>query len=155
MGGAILDYVLKFVTLGSVITGVSAIYTALKTNNRRVASQVFLVYSERIFNIRRALPPDTYLSRLKSERLLTAEERRVVHEAFYLIFEFHALRQYGYIASDIWRIYEPDMVRLLKSPAFHEEWHALQNEFSGHPKFIAWVAEKRRLSEHSERRLDG
>jgi hypothetical protein len=151
---SILDYILKFVTLGSVITGVSAIYTALRTNNRSVAAQIFLAYSERIFNIRKSLSPDTYLSRLKSERTLTADERRVVHEAFYLIFEFHALRRHGYIASDIWRIYEPDMERLLKSSAFHEEWSALQNEFSGHPKFIAWVSERRLLSERRNKNRD-
>ncbi|HEY0219481.1 MAG TPA: hypothetical protein VGC26_06935 [Afipia sp.] len=142
-GRAIVAAILKLVTLGSVITGAIAIYTALLTNNRRLAAQIFLAYTERIFNVRRALPAESYLMRLNPERQMTAEERRAVHEAFYLCFEFHALRQHGYIAANIWRIYEPDMEKLLRSPAFDSEWEVLRQEFEAHSEFIAWVSEKR------------
>lgn len=141
-----LDSILRFVTLGSVMTGAIAIYTALLTNNRRLGAQIFLAYTERIFNVRRALPADSYLTRLKPERALTAEERRAVHEACYLVFEFHALKQHGYIAANIWRIYEPDMDRLLSSPAFDEEWERLRKDFAHHPKFVDWVSQKRDIA---------
>ncbi len=147
-GRAIVAAILKLVTLGSVITGAIAIYTAILTNNRRLAAQIFLAYTERVFDVRRALPADSYLTRFNPEKPMTAEERRAIHESFYLFFEFFALRQHGYIAANIWRIYEPDMEKLLRSPAFDSEWEVLRQEFASHSEFIAWVSKKRNAGLH-------
>ena len=37
-----LDHILKFMTLGTVIVGSIAIYAALHTNNRRLGADIFL-----------------------------------------------------------------------------------------------------------------
>jgi hypothetical protein len=140
----VLDLILKFVALGSVITGIVAIYIGVLNNNRRLGAQIFLTYADRIFSVRRSLPPESFLSRFgRPDRELTAEERRAVHEALYLVFEFHALRQGRYISRRIWAICEPDMERLLNTPVFDREWPGMREEFSVHPEFIAWVSQKR------------
>ncbi len=140
-----LELVLRFVTLGSVDTSAIAIVTALRANNRRLGAQIFLTYTDRIYDLRRSLPAEAYLSRRAiTSRELTAEERRSVHEALYLIFEFHALRYYGYIGSSIWRIWEPDMERMLNAPVFRREWSVMREEFELHPQFVLWVAQRQR-----------
>ena len=53
---AMLDHILRFMTLGTIIVGITAIYTALHTNNRRLGADIFLRYSERISGLRRRLP---------------------------------------------------------------------------------------------------
>jgi hypothetical protein len=52
----VLDHILRFMTLGTVIVGSIAIYAALHTNNRRVGADIFLKYSDRISDLRRNLP---------------------------------------------------------------------------------------------------
>jgi hypothetical protein len=47
----VLDQILKFMTLGTVIVGSIAIYTALHTNNRRLGGDIFLRYSDRISDL--------------------------------------------------------------------------------------------------------
>jgi hypothetical protein len=55
-----LDHILKFMTLGTVIVGSMAIYTALHTNNRRLGADIFLRYSDRISDLRRSLPTTAF-----------------------------------------------------------------------------------------------
>ena len=59
-----------------------------------------------------------------------------------LVFEVHALRRHGYVETRIWRVWEPDLNRLLTSPLVRREWPRLEQEFSTHPKFVAWVLGK-------------
>jgi hypothetical protein len=56
-----LDQILKFMTLGTVIVGSIAIYTALHTNNRRLGGDIFLRYSDRISDLRRNLPITAFI----------------------------------------------------------------------------------------------
>jgi hypothetical protein len=139
----LLDVVLKYLAFGSIITSATAIYIAVLNNSRRLGAQIFLTYTDRIFTVRRGLPAESYLNRLhQPKRELTSEERRAVHETVYLIFEFHALRLHGYIATGIWQICEPDIERLLRSTIFSTEWATMQDDFQLHPEFVSWVSQK-------------
>jgi hypothetical protein len=128
------------VTLGSVLIGAAAIYTALRNNTRQLGAQIFLSYSDRIQALRRSLPVDYTPERFgASSEALTPEARRYVAEVLQLVFELHALKRHGYIDKHIWRVWEPDIDRLLRSAAVRREWPLLQREFDTHPKFITWV----------------
>jgi hypothetical protein len=137
----VLDLILRFVTLGSVVTSAIAVVVAFRAHNQQLGAQVFLNYSDRIHLLRRSFLTETYLSgEALASGTLADEERRLVHEAFYLIFEFHALRHHGYVGSSIWRIWEPDIQRLLASPTFCREWSIMKAMFQPHPHFVAWVS---------------
>src|ERR1700761_2045756 len=60
-GRFVLDHILRFVTLGSIIVGMAAIYAALHTNNRRLGADIFLRYSDRVSDLRRRLPVAAFL----------------------------------------------------------------------------------------------
>jgi hypothetical protein len=136
----VLDHILKFMTLGTVIVGSIAVYTALHTNNRRLGADIFLRYSDRISDLRRSLPMTAFVERdVPGNTEITPEERRAAHEIIYSIFELYELKVHGFLPSAIWKIREPDIERLLSLPLFRQELAALQDRFVRHPRFAAWL----------------
>src|SRR5262249_23514238 len=122
----VLDHILRFMTLGTVIVGSIAIYTALHTNNRRLGTDIFLRYSDRISDLRRNLPITAFVERdapcdLDLDLDMTPEERRAAHEIIYSIYELYELNVHGFLPSAIWKIREPDIERTLSLPFFREE----------------------------------
>jgi hypothetical protein len=138
----VLDHILKFMTLGTVIVGSIAIYTAPHTNNRRLGADIFLRYSDRISDLRRHLPITAFFERDSSGEV-TPEERRAAHEIIYSIFEFYELKVHGFLPPAIWKIREPDIEKLLSLPLFRQELAALQDRFVRHPRFAMWLEEIR------------
>jgi hypothetical protein len=70
---------------------------------------------------------------------MTPEERRIVHEVIYSIFELYELKVHGFIPTAIWKIREPDIERVLSLPVFRQELVAVQGRFVKHPRFAAWI----------------
>jgi hypothetical protein len=137
---AVLDHILKFLTLGTVLVGSIAIYTSLHTNNRRLGADIFLRYSDRISDLRRSLPAAAFFDPGYPVALeLTPDERRAVHEVIYSIFELYELKVHGFIPLAIWKIREPDIERLLSLTVFRQEVEAMQDKFARHPRFAKWV----------------
>jgi hypothetical protein len=141
----VLDHILKFMTLGTVIVGSIAIYTALHTNNRRLGADIYLRYSDRISDLRRSLPITAFIEKNAPGTIeMTPEERRTVHEIIYSIFELYELKVHGFLPPAIWKIREPDIERLLALPLFRQELPALQDRFLRHPRFGIWLEQVRR-----------
>jgi hypothetical protein len=145
----LLELILRFVTLGSVLIGAAAIFIALRNNTRQLGAQIFLSYSERIHNLRLSLPNDYYDHRLSgtAQGLLEPETRRYVIEIIQLVFELHALKRHGYVDKEIWRVWEPDINRLLRGAAARREWPLMAREFATHPKFVQWVELRQGLAD--------
>jgi hypothetical protein len=137
----LLESAIKLVTLGSFIVGATAIYIALRNNNRQLGAQIFLAYTDRIHRLRKTLSMDgeRYRLSLTCRDELTIEERRALLEACHLAYEFFALRQHRYMAAAIWEIWQPDIERLLRMPTVVREWPKLRAEFDNHPEFMVWV----------------
>ncbi|WP_426409739.1 hypothetical protein [Bradyrhizobium ganzhouense] len=141
----VLDHILRFMTLGTVIVGSIAIYAALHTNNRRVGADIFLKYSDRISDLRRNLPIAAFVeSDAPCDLDMTPEERRAAHEIIYSIYELYELKVHGFLPSAIWKIREPDIERTLSLPSFRQELAALDGRFIRHPRFASWLEELRR-----------
>jgi hypothetical protein len=144
----LIDLILRFMTLGTVMIGCVAILTALYTNNRRLGADIFLKYSDRISDLRRRLPTAAFLQGSGiNVTEMTPDERRVVHEIIYSIFELFELKVHGFFPSAIWKIRESDVEALLCLPVFRQELKALQGTFAKHPHFVAWVEGAMRSSE--------
>ncbi|QOZ31384.1 hypothetical protein [Bradyrhizobium sp. CCBAU 53421] len=135
-----LDHILKFMTLGTIIVGITAIYTALHTNNRRLGADIFLRYSERISDLRRRLPTAAFHDEGDGSTVeMTPDERRIVHEVIFSIFELYELKVHGFVPPGIWRIREPDIERVLSLPVFQQELAVVHGRFAKHPRFAAWL----------------
>ena len=135
-----LDHILRFMTLGTVIVGMTAIYVALHTNNRRLGADIFLRYSDRVSDLRRRLPVAAFLERGAGGDIeLAADERRAVHEIIHSIFELYELKVHGFFPPAIWKIREPDIERLLSLPVFQQELASLEGRYAKHPRLAAWL----------------
>jgi hypothetical protein len=146
----VLDHLLRFVTLGSIIVGSVAIYTALHTNNRRLGADIFLRYSDRVSDLRRRLPVTVFLERGAAGDIeVTAEERRAVHEIIHAIFELYELKVHGFFPPAIWKIREPDIERLLSLPVFQQELAGLEGRYTRHPRLAAWLEKIRGQQERA------
>ncbi|WP_156436578.1 hypothetical protein [Bradyrhizobium pachyrhizi] len=141
----VLDHILRFMTLGTVVVSSIAIYAALHTNNRRVGADIFLKYSDRISSLRRNLPIAAFVERDAPCNLdMTPEERRAAHEIIYSIYELYELKVHGFLPSAIWKIREPDIERTLSLPFFRQELAVLEGRFTRHPRFASWLEQLRR-----------
>ena len=130
--------------------GCVAILTALYTNNRRLGADIFLKYSDRISDLRRRLPMAAFLPGSDIDVAeMTPDERRVVHEIIYSIFEVFELRVHGFFPSAMWKIRESDVEALLSLPVFRQELKALQGTFAKHPRFAAWIERAMRSGEQA------
>jgi hypothetical protein len=127
-----IDLILKFATLATLLVGGVAVYIAVRNNSRQLAAQIFLTYSDRLRSVRSSASND--ISRPEA-----------IWEATYLIFEFHSLRRRGYVPNSVWQIWESDMTDLLNTAAFVELWPKIQPRFRNHPHFLSWVAERHRV----------
>jgi hypothetical protein len=52
--------------------------------------------------------------------------------------EFY-LRKKGYIAKDVWSIWEDELIRTLRSRLFRREWESLRDEFVSFPDISGFV----------------
>lgn len=139
-----LDHILRFMTLGTVIVSSFAIYMALHTNNRRLGADIFLRYSDRVSDLRRRLPVTTFLERGAAGDIeITAEEQRAVHEIIHSVFELYELKVHGFVPPTIWRIREPDIERLLSLPVFQQELAGLEGRYARHPRLALWLGKIR------------
>jgi hypothetical protein len=94
----VLDHILKFMTLGTVIVGSIAICTALHTNNRRLGADIFLRYSDRISDLRRHLPITAFFqlallickSRARTDRVYEPQQK-CARNGRLLTFDFNSL----------------------------------------------------------------
>jgi hypothetical protein len=146
----VLDHILRFMTLGSIIVGGIAIYAALHTNNRRLGADIFLRYSDRVSDLRRRLPVTVFLERgAAGDIKITAEEQRAVHEIIHAIFELYELKVHGFFPPAIWKIREPDIERLLSLPIFQQELASLEGRYAKHPRLVAWLAKIRGQQERA------
>ncbi|MCP3379653.1 MULTISPECIES: hypothetical protein [unclassified Bradyrhizobium] len=139
-----LDHLLRFMTLGSIIVGMAAIYAALHTNNRRLGADIFLRYSDRVSDLRRRLPVSVFVDHEAAGDIeITAEERRAVHEIIHSIFELYELKVHGFFPPAIWKIREPDIERLLSLRVFQQELASMEGRYTRHPRLAAWLAKIR------------
>jgi hypothetical protein len=122
-GSQLNDLVQNFVTIGSAAIAGAAAYVAVYNNNRQLGAQIFLTYSNRLLTMRRSFSSDTYGLQFLDDQHdeLSVESRRVVVEGIYAIFEFYSLRRYGYVSKRIWKVWEPDIEQLLKTPIVQSE----------------------------------
>lgn len=126
----------------SALAAFFAILAAIWTYKRQMNAQVFLEYTARYENVMASFPTDGLRARLDldgqppeaSEQLTLAALRylNLCSEEFYLW-------RRGYLAKDIWLIWEAELKRTLRSPLFLREWKSLRREFQSYPEFLEYV----------------
>jgi hypothetical protein len=114
---------------------------------RQMNAQLFVEYTKRYEEVMRSYPEGVRKLRLdsgaepppESEELSSAILRylNLCSEEFYLW-------KRGYLAGDIWRIWEGELKRTLSSPLYRRGWRKLASEFESYREFADYVGEAQR-----------
>jgi hypothetical protein len=129
-------------TFASALAAVIMIVVAIRAYRRQTNALVFLEYTKRYEVVMTLFPTEARRARLNldgeipepNENLTVAVLRylNLCSEEFYLC-------QRGYLAKDVWKIWEAELKRTLQSPLVKREWGALNNEFQAYPEFQLYV----------------
>jgi hypothetical protein len=123
------EHLLSFVTLVSVCIAAIATYITVRHNSQQLGAQIFLAYSGRVRELRQA-------------NALETRDIELTLSATFLIFELYELRRRGYVSSAIWSIWDRDIVDLLRTEEFREQWGTVKIRLRNHVHFIEWVNDK-------------
>jgi hypothetical protein len=121
-----LDNVLKFGAIGSLIISALAIYFAVRSNTFQLGAHIFLSYSDRVWTIRKAA-------------IFETKDSEAVAAAIFLVFELFELKRRGYVSRSIWTIWDNDIADLFGNDAFREQWITIRPRLKNHPHFLQWV----------------
>jgi hypothetical protein len=131
--------------IGTILAAVFASWALWQNsqNNRKQANiQAFLTYTERFEKVMAAFPPEACQARFDLEQTLPPQSEDLtgaVLRYLNLTSEEFYLWKRGYLDTQIWRIWEKEIQRMLRSPLFRREWPELVTEFVSFKDFVDYV----------------
>jgi hypothetical protein len=120
------QHLVSLVTFVSVCIAGTATYITVRHNSQQLGAQIFLAYSGHLREIRQAAA-------------LKSPDAEMTLSATFLIFELFELKRRGYVSTAIWSIWDRDIVDLLHTDQFRDQWEALRLRLRNHVHFIKWV----------------
>ena len=137
-----LELAIQIGNLVLVLVGVAGLVVAIRTYKRQTNAQIFLEYTGRYEKIMESFPANSLQSRLMLEGNPPNESQELslaVLKYLNLCSEEYYLYRKGYLAKDVWTIWESELVRTLRSPLVLREWKRLEHEFESYPEFKGFV----------------
>ena len=128
-------------TLGLFLTAASILF-GVYVFRRQMNAQPFLEYTKRYEEVMRSYPGDLRSARLHTDGEPPPESTEltaVVLKYLNLCSEEFYLWKRGYLSTDIWRIWEGEMLRTMASPLYRREWPKLRAEFAAYDEFASYV----------------
>ncbi|MFZ0307966.1 MAG: hypothetical protein WAL89_07320 [Candidatus Sulfotelmatobacter sp.] len=136
-----LQLALQTATLVTVIVGFLGLISTISNYRRQATMQVLMKYTERYERILDQFPQDALEARFDAKVLPPESPQLTLCVLKYLNLcseEFY-LKEHGYLAESVWRIWEGDLKRIIGSPLWQREWLSLRSEFVSHPDFLEYV----------------
>ena len=136
------ELIIQLATLISVIVGIATLSFAIRSYQRQMNAQVFIEYTGRFEQIMQSFPHSAWAARLNLEKALpepSDELSLCVLRYLNLCSEEYYLRRRGYLAKEVWGIWERELQRTLKCPLFVREWKKLVGEFESYEDFRRYV----------------
>ena len=104
--------------------------------------QIFLEYTKRYSEIMDGFPKDARIYRVNSSELLPEESTDLTLSVLkYLNLsseEFYLMRNHQ-LSKRIWRIWEDELIRTIKSNLIRREWTKIKHEFESYKEFQNYV----------------
>ena len=136
--------------LVSVLVAIVEVVRGIRMYKRQTNVQIFLEYTRRYEQVMQSFPPSSRVARLDLEGSPpepSAELSLAVLRYLNLCGEEFYLRDRGYLAEDVWQIWEAELKRTLGSPLLRREWQELKREFESYPKFRGFVEQSQQQVE--------
>ena len=140
-----LELIIQIATLVSGIAslaGIAGLIATIVIYKRQMTAMMFLEYTKRYEEIVDSFPANAWAYRLNSAEDLpvtSPELTKSILKYLNICCEEYTLSQKGYLAKDIWSMWEGIVKRVLRSPLFRREWPTLAVEFESYPEFSKYV----------------
>jgi hypothetical protein len=136
-----LHSLLEILNLISIIVGFGVVAYTVNNYRRQMNAQVLLKYTERYERILEQFPESALAARFDARTLPPQSSQLTLCVLRYmnLCSEEYYLKEHGYLAESLWRIWEGDLKRMIASPLVQREWPALRQEFLSHQEFLTYV----------------
>lgn len=146
-----LQLVLQFATLVSVVVGFLGLIITINNYRRQMTVQILMKYTEPYERIMADFPPTAFLARFDSSVVPSEDPKLTLCVLRYLNLcsEEYYLTKHGFLAEDLWRIWEGDLRRMIASPMLRREWNSLRDEFVSHQEFLEYVEGVHRVSDET------
>jgi hypothetical protein len=128
-------------TLIAALSAAGAIILGYVQYRRQVNVQVFLEYTARYEKIMQAFTDITEGRRSFEEPLPKRSHQLTIAVLTYLNLcseEFYLWKE-GLLSKKVWRIWEAELRRTLRSPLVQREWPDLKGEFQSYPAFSEYL----------------
>jgi hypothetical protein len=137
-----IETLLEFVTPLSAIVGAASLYLGFRVYRRQMNARMFLEYTKRYGEVMASFPEDAHGARLDlygdPPAASTDISMAVLRYLNLCSEEFYLMRR-GYLARGVWRIWEDELQRTLRSPLVRREWPSLKREFSSFSELVDYV----------------
>jgi hypothetical protein len=129
-------------TLFSAILMFVGLIIGVLIYRRQMNAQLFLEYTKRYEEIMNTFPADARDARLRIDGEIPKESEEltlVILRYLNLSSEEFYLCKNRYLSNKIWRIWEDELLRTLRTPLLMREWAKLRHEFESYPAFSTYV----------------
>src|SRR5439155_25648979 len=138
------ELLMLLATIVTALGGVGFVVVMVQTYKGQMNAQIFSDMNQRYDDILNGFPKEAWESRFKLDTTLPPQSQELTlcslrylnlsSEEFYLY-------KKKYIRREVWKIWEGELLRTLRSPLFRREWKILCSEFTSFPEFYRYVEE--------------
>jgi hypothetical protein len=132
----------SIITIISVSIALAAFVWGIISYRNQMHAQLFLEFTKRFEEVMQSFPKSAWSARLDIEGKPPAKSKELslsVLRYLNLCGEEYYLYKKGWLNKGIWKIWEGELIRTLRTPLFIREWEALSSEFEAYPAFKKYV----------------
>jgi hypothetical protein len=140
-----IELATQIATIVSVLIAGAGVFLGVNAYKRQMNAQMFLTYTERYAKVAQRLPRESDGGGTAGDPENPAKSREVaaaVLDYLNLCSEEFYLWEGKFLSEDIWKIWQAELIRTLRTPLFLREWKRLKAEFVSYPEFVDYVKEK-------------
>src|SRR5580700_619016 len=118
------DILVQLGQVGTLVIGSVGICVALVNQRRQLNAQMFIEFSGRFQDILRLFPTQAWLANRNPSQPMPPSSQELTDCTLYciqFIADAYYLHKAAYISKQIWRLWEPEIQRILSGPVFQRE----------------------------------
>jgi hypothetical protein len=135
----LLNLLAQVATLVSVVIGIVGVWIGVRIYRRQMNAQIFMAYAERYERIMESFPDFHLRFDIDNPPPDSGQLRVCVLKYLNLSSEEFYMWKSKYLADEVWKIWEHELKRMLKSKLIKNEWKNLRKEFESYPAFLKFV----------------
>ena len=135
----LLNLLAQVATLVSVVIGIVGVWIGVRIYRRQMNAQIFMAYAERYERIMDSFPDFHLRFDIDNPPPESDQLRLCVLKYLNLSSEEFYMWKSKYLANEVWKIWEHELKRMLKSELVKREWSNLRSEFESYEEFLKYV----------------